>query len=73
MPVDAQRVGPDTACGSQFATVALGDALDQVRAARVFAHLSARRQALADLEALMIAEIQAEPDSNFPEGCVEPG
>jgi hypothetical protein len=64
--VDAQKVAPDSACGSQkFATVALGDALDQVRAARVFADLPARRQALADLEALMVAEIQAEPDSNF--------
>jgi hypothetical protein len=66
MTVPAQRAAPDTACGSQkFATVALGDALDQVRAARVFADLPARRQALADLEALMVAEIQAEPDSTF--------
>lgn len=48
-----------------LATIALGDALDQVRAARVFADDSQRRQALAELEILLVHEIESEPDSSI--------
>ena len=45
------------------ATVVLGDALGQVREARVFADKGSRRRALADLEVLIITEIEAEPEA----------
>jgi len=64
-PQPAAPYGADT-CGSQrFATVALGDALGHVRAARVYADAPARRKALAELDVLLVEQIQAEPDSNF--------
>lgn len=62
------RPGPsvqDTCDRHRFATVALGDALSHVRAARIFADESSRRQALAELEILLINQIQAEADSNY--------
>jgi hypothetical protein len=53
-------------CGSQrFATVAMGEAVDRLRGARVFAETPERRRALASLEANMVEIIQSEPDSNF--------
>jgi hypothetical protein len=53
-------------CASRgMATVALGDALGNVRAARVFADETPRRQALADIEILLVSQIQAESTSTF--------
>lgn len=58
------RAVADGDCGSQrFATLAVGDALGQVRAARIFAEAPARRTALARLEAALVELLQSEPDS----------
>ena len=70
VPVPAQlsatRATKRDSCGSQqFATVALGEALARVRASRLFATSAAQRKALAELEILMIDQLDAEPDSIF--------
>jgi len=59
----AQSRTADT-CGSQKnATISLAWALDDVRAARLYAETVQRRTALADLETMIVEQLEAEPDS----------
>jgi hypothetical protein len=55
----------DTCSSQRFATVAAGDALQHLRAARVYAETGERRTALAELEVLLVDLIDSEPDSVF--------
>jgi hypothetical protein len=59
----AAAVQAQAACGSQgYATVALGEALDQLRGARVFAQADSTRSALTRLEAALAEQIERDPD-----------
>lgn len=60
---EIRAASPDT-CGSQgFATMALADALTQVRTAAVYVTSSAQRQGIAELQIMIIERIESEPDS----------
>lgn len=64
--VRSGRAAARGACGSQrLATVALGDALAHVRAARTFADDKPQLAALARLEARLVQQIETEPDSLY--------
>lgn len=61
--VPAGVAAAQSPCGSQgYATVALGEALDQLRGARVFAQADSSREALTVLEAALVQQIERDQD-----------